>query len=164
MMGVGKTTSVDGWPRRSTARSPTATPRSRPAPVAPSREIFEADGEAAFRALESAVLAEPSRSAEPTVVAAAGGVVLDAGNRRLLRGAGTVVWLRAPVVVLVDRVATGHHRPAVEDDPEAALTRMEYARADLYAEVADVIIDSTLPLAEVVAEVLAVVERREAAA
>jgi shikimate kinase len=110
------------------------------------------------------VLADALASVEPHVIAAAGGVVLAAGNRRLLRSAGTVVWLQAPVVVLVDRVATGHHRPAVEDDPEASLTRMEHARAELYAEVADVVIDTTLPLTEVVTEVLGVVERREAAA
>ena len=128
------------------------------------RQIFETDGEAAFRALETSVLADALASVEPHVIAAAGGVVLAAGNRRLLRSAGTVVWLQAPVVVLVDRVATGHHRPAVEDDPEASLTRMEHARAELYAEVADVVIDTTLPLTEVVTEVLGVVERREAAA
>jgi shikimate kinase len=128
------------------------------------RAIFEADGEPAFRALESEVLAESLGSAEPTVVAAAGGVVLDPGNRRLLRGAGTVVWLQAPVVVLVDRVAAGQHRPAVEADPAGTLSRMEEARAELYAEVADVVVDSSLPLGEVVARVLAVVEQREAAA
>ena len=71
--------------------------RSRPAPAAPFAEIFEADGEAAFRELETSVLADALASVEPRVIAAAGGVVLAPGNRRLLRSAGTVVWLQAPV-------------------------------------------------------------------
>jgi shikimate kinase len=128
------------------------------------REIFEADGEAAFRSIESAVLRDALGAAEPTIVAAAGGVVLDPANRELLRRAGTVVWLRAPVGVLVDRVASGVHRPAVEVDPEGTLMKMEDLRTGLYAEVADVVVDSTQPPDEVVASVLAVVAEREAAA
>lgn len=128
------------------------------------RAIFEADGEPAFRALESEVLADALVSVEPTVIAAAGGVVLDPGNRARLQSAGTVVWLQAPVVVLVDRVISGAHRPAVEADPAGTLSLMEETRADLYAEVADVMVDSSLPVGDVVARVLAAIEQREAAA
>lgn len=127
------------------------------------REIFEHDGEPAFRRLEAEVLAEALAAPEPTVVAAAGGVVLDPGNRRRLRSAGTVVWLRAPVAVLVDRVATGDHRPAVEVDAAGTLSRMEVDRTELYTEVADVVVDSSRPVDEVVALALRAVERREAA-
>ena len=59
------------------------------------REIFESDGEAAYRVLEREALVDALGEAEPSVVAAAGGVVLDAGNRAVLQEAGTVVWLRA---------------------------------------------------------------------
>lgn len=128
------------------------------------REIFEADGEPAFRAIEAQVLVDALAAPEPTVIAAAGGVVLDPANREQLGRAGTVVWLRAPVVVLVDRVASGAHRPAVEADPAGTLQQMEDTRTSLYAEVADVVVDSSLPVAEVVSEVLSVVEQREAAA
>lgn len=128
------------------------------------REIFDADGEPAFRALESQVMADALAAPEPTVIAAAGGVVLDPANREQLRRAGTVVWLRAPVVVLVDRVATGSHRPAVEADPAGTLQQMEDTRTALYTEVADVVVDSSLPVAEVVSRVLRAVEQREAAA
>jgi shikimate kinase len=126
------------------------------------REIFETDGEQAFRILEAGVLADALGAEEPAVIAAAGGVVLDPGNRELLRRAGTVVWLRAPVEVLVDRVVTGDHRPLLAQDPEGTLHRMEQHRSELYAEVADVVVDSTLAPDEVVAEVLSVVFEREA--
>jgi shikimate kinase len=128
------------------------------------REIFDTDGEAAFRRIESQALVDALAAGEPTVVAAAGGVVLDPANRERLRAAGTVVWLQAPVGVLVGRVASGVHRPAVEADPEGTLLQMHDARSELYAEVADVVVDSTLSLAEVVDAVLAVVAEREAAA
>jgi len=128
------------------------------------REIFETDGEQAFRVLEAGVLADAVDAPEPAVIAAAGGVVLDAGNRDLLRRAGTVVWLRAPIDVLVRRVATGEHRPLLADDPGGTLHRMEEHRTELYAEVADAVVDSSQPPDEVAHEVLSVVLERETAA
>ncbi len=164
MMGVGKTTvgtrvaEVLGRPfSDSDADVEARTGRTV-------REIFEREGEPAFRLLESSVLADALARREPSVIAAAGGVVLDPANRRLLEQAGTVVWLRAPVPVLVDRVAGGEHRPAVQHDPEGTLTRMQQSRTDLYDEVADVVVDSSRPLDEVVRVVVEVVTEREAAA
>ena len=63
----------------------------------------------------------PRRRRSPAVIAAAGGVVLDPGNRELLRRAGTVVWLRAPVEVLVERVVTGRPPPAARRGPAGTL-------------------------------------------
>ena len=74
------------------------------------REIFEADGEPAFRKLEAEALAEAVGSTERSVIAAAGGVVLDAvtvsccgGRARSCgcapepRGAGDAgAWRRPP--------------------------------------------------------------------
>lgn len=125
------------------------------------REILESDGEPAFRRLESEALARALAAAEPTVVAAAGGVVLDPGNRALLASAGTVVWLRAPVEVLVERVSRGDHRPAVRNDPRGTLQLMEDTRTELYQEVADVIVDTSRPIADVVAQIVAVVRAQE---
>ena len=49
------------------------------------REIFETDGEAAYRPLETDALVEALASPTPAVIAAAGGVVLAEANlRRLL--------------------------------------------------------------------------------
>lgn len=101
------------------------------------REIFETDGEPAFRRMEAAALAEAVACPTPAVIAAAGGVVLDPANRRLLRQAGPVVWLRADAAVLGERAQSGEHRPLLADDPEGVLRRMQADRHDLYAEVAD---------------------------
>ena len=104
-------------------------------------EIWAADGEPAFRRLESEALAEALASERPAVVAAAGGVVLDAANRARLRDCESVVWLRARPGTLVSRVASGTHRPLLDSDPEAVLTRLVAEREPLYAEVADVTVD-----------------------
>jgi shikimate kinase len=107
------------------------------------RDIWNTDGEPAYRRLESGVLAAALLSERPSVVAAAGGVVLDARNRDRLRDAATVVWLDAAPNVLAERAVTGDHRPLLDDDPEAAMRSMATERRRLYEEVADVRIDVT---------------------
>jgi shikimate kinase len=107
------------------------------------REIWTSDGEPAYRRLESEVLADALSSECPSVIAAAGGVVLDAGNRERLRGAATVVWLDAAPNVLAERAVTGDHRPLLDDDPEAAMRSMATERRRLYEEVADTRVDVT---------------------
>ena len=105
------------------------------------REIFQTDGEAAFREIESTVLAECLASPVPAVIAAAGGVVLGAENRAALRASGArVVWLRANVAILLERVTTGGHRPLLDNDPQGVLNKMSEDREALYREVADAIV------------------------
>ena len=122
------------------------------------REIFETEGEAAFRTEEARALAEALDEPDPVVVAAAGGVVLDPDNRARLRDAGTVVWLDATPEELARRVATGSHRPLLGDDPLAALRRLDGERRPLYEEVADHRVPvGGRPLDDVVADVLTLV-------
>lgn len=105
------------------------------------REIWSSDGEAAFRTLETDTLLEALDASEPSVIAAAGGVVLSDRNREALEAAEAhVVWLLADVDILVDRVRNGAHRPLLDDDPEDALRRLYAVRAPLYQEVADAIV------------------------
>ncbi|MDA8312626.1 MAG: shikimate kinase [Actinomycetota bacterium] len=116
------------------------------------KDLFEAGGEEAFRPLESKALAAALAREDPAVVSVAGGAVLDPANRALLRGAGTVVWLRARPETLVARVRAdsaaaartpGHrdHRPLLGQDPAGTLTRLERERRPLYGEVADAVVD-----------------------
>lgn len=140
-MGAGKTTVGQALARRrgwafvdSDAEIEARTGRT----VA---QIWTAEGEQAFRRLESDVLAEALADERRAVVAAAGGVVLDATNRQRLRRAGPVVWLRARPETLAARVASGTHRPLLDLDAAGVLARLARERADLYADVADVTVD-----------------------
>jgi len=116
------------------------------------RQLFDEGGEGAFRPLETEALHEALQDTSPSVVSVAGGAVLDPANRVLLRGAGTVVWLRAQPETLVERVrgdaraAAGgrgapDHRPLLGDDPEGTIARLDRERRPLYAALADVVVD-----------------------
>lgn len=105
------------------------------------REIWLAEGEPAYRERETEVLRTALAADDPSVIAAAGGVVLSPVNRRLLADADAhVVWLIADVDVLLDRVRSGGHRPLLDDDPEGTLRAMFTERAPLYTEVADAVV------------------------
>ncbi|HEY4929160.1 MAG TPA: shikimate kinase [Acidimicrobiales bacterium] len=104
-------------------------------------DLFAAHGEEAFRVEESRVLAEALATPMPAVVSAAGGTVLDAGNRARLESQAMVVWLRAEPATLADRVGPGDGRPLLVDDPAARLSELDAVRRPLYEEVADVVVD-----------------------
>ena len=104
-------------------------------------EIWRTDGEPEFRRLEAQVLADALASTKPRVIAAAGGTVLDDENRRLIKQHHPVVWLRGTPEVLVRRLGVATHRPLLDDDPAAALERLDAIRRPLYEEVADVVVD-----------------------
>ncbi|UDY36184.1 shikimate kinase [Dermatobacter hominis] len=106
-------------------------------------EVFADRGEPGFRAVESEVLAEVLAGPD-AVVATGGGVVLDPANRDLLARTATVVWLRADVDALVDRLArTAEERPLLAGDPGTTLRRLAAEREPLYDEVADLVVDAT---------------------
>jgi len=141
MMGAGKTTvgslvaSRLGWSYQDSDASVEAvTGRTVP-------EIFETLGEPAFRKAETQALRQALKSSERTVVAVAGGAVLDPANRELLGERGTVVWLRARPETLAKRVGDGSGRPLLSGDPTVAIRELDRIRRPLYAEVADAVID-----------------------
>jgi shikimate kinase len=122
-------------------------------------DIFATGGEPQFRAIEREVVADVCASPVPLVLACGGGTVLDAQNRRELRAAGVVVWLRAAVDVLCARVGDGRTRPLLTGDPAGALTRLERLREPVYESTADCTVDtSTLDIDGVAAAVLAAYE------
>jgi shikimate kinase len=108
------------------------------------QEIFDADGDEHLRDLESRVLAEAIALGVPVVVAVAGGAVLSDVNRALLRRSGSVVWLRATIETMSDRVSRGGARPRLGDDPTGSLRDLYATRYPLYEDVASVTIDVDL--------------------
>lgn len=120
------------------------------------RQIFETEGEPAFRDHESAALADLTESLNGGILATGGGAILRAENRALLRRAGLVVWLTADPSTLGRRLRAGRH--AVTDRP--ALTNagtldeiadVLAARLPLYREAAHVEVDTSRRSLEAVA-------------
>lgn len=125
----------------------------------PVAEIFAADGEAAFRALERAALADVCAAPQPLVIACGGGAMGDADNRRRVRADGCVVWLTADPTTLAARVGRGaarDQRPLLAggDAPVATLERLALLRAWAYAAAAHVTVDTAGLTPDEVADVV----------
>ena len=100
------------------------------------REFTAREGiEALHRAEADAFTAMLDRP-EPSVLGAAASVI-ELPDVRDLLARHFVVWLDADAEVLAARAATGSHRPDLE------ASELQRARAALYAEVADLRIDTT---------------------
>ena len=111
-------------------------------------QIFADDGEAAFRAQETAFLA--SLAALPLsglALSTGGGTPLREENAALLKQIGTVVWLKvAPQAILARVVHSLHERPllaAYSDDPIARIQSLLTVREPKYAALADVVLETS---------------------
>ncbi len=111
-------------------------------------EFFASHGEAAFRDRETDLLSLLLATCEG-VLATGGGVVVREANRRLLAERGRpVVWLDATPESVRRRLeadpATAARRPSLTGgDPFAEVERLLREREPLYAEVADLRIDTS---------------------
>jgi shikimate kinase len=107
--------------------------------------IFASEGEAGFRAKESAVLAELCRVRQH-VIATGGGVVLREDNRILLRQTGRVVWLTADAVTLWERLqadpTTDERRPPLSVGGLAEIEQTLRMREPFYRACADWIVST----------------------
>ena len=102
-------------------------------------ELWAARGEAAFRAIEAAVVRRMA-SQPPAVIATGGGAVLDPRNVAEMRRSGRVVWLVADPDTLAARLGDGEGRPLLEDG--GALSDILARRSALYAAAADHVVDT----------------------
>lgn len=102
----------------------------------PISEFWARQGEEAFRAEESAVIAELA-SGPGRVVATGGGAVLRGSNVENMRSSGTVIWLQATVETLANRVGNSNRRPLLQgEDVAAKLGRLLEERSASYMAAA----------------------------
>lgn len=100
--------------------------------------IFEREGEAAFRALEHAVVAElvESPGIRDAVIATGGFTIGDSESRRALEAIGTLVRLVAAPDVIAERAASGQGgRPLLQAPDAASIARLESDRGAIYGSV-----------------------------
>lgn len=109
------------------------------------RDFFSREGEPAFRDVEESVIAELTRSGGG-VIATGGGVVMREANRRQLRSAGNVIYLRSTPEEVHRRVRHDQKRPLLQvDDPLARLRDLYKERDPLYRETAHFVIETGRP-------------------
>lgn len=108
-------------------------------------QIFERLGEPAFRQIEAdqlrAALGRAAENRESTVLALGGGTYAQAGCPEFLRNAGVpVLWLDAPVELLLARCMTMTGRPLFRD--EVSFRALHAQRLPSY-QLADYRVDSS---------------------
>jgi shikimate kinase len=109
---------------------------------APVPLIFECEGEAGFRARESALI-EQLMKGEGQLVATGGGAVLAEANRLRLRERGFVVHLQVSVTQQIERLARDRSRPLLAvGDKRAKLEALAIERGPIYRELADLGFDA----------------------
>lgn len=111
----------------------------------PITAIFSDEGEEAFRDMETDLLVELSDPSGPRrIISTGGGVIGREKNRELLRHLGYVVWLHAPMDVILDRTCKNRDRPLLHtDDPMARIEALMTVRKPLYAETAHLKVDTS---------------------
>jgi shikimate kinase len=109
------------------------------------RTIFAEKGVEAFRAKESAVLAELCTLSNH-VIATGGGVIMGPENRELMRQVGFVVWLTADPQTLWERLqedaSTAQRRPDLTCGGLAEVEQVLAIRQPLYAACAHLTVDT----------------------
>lgn len=112
----------------------------------PIRDFFSARGEAAFREIESDVLADCLRSRQPTVLATGGGIVLRDVNRDALKSRSMVFYLRTSVEELVRRLRHDTTRPLLQGvDARQKLRELFAQRDPLYRQAAHYVVETHRP-------------------
>ncbi|MGE0394633.1 MAG: shikimate kinase [Vicinamibacterales bacterium] len=112
--------------------------------------IFAQSGEAYFRQVERQVVLDLSGTRE-IVVATGGGTFVDPDNRATMLAAGAVAWLDIPLAKVIERVPQDGRRPLAAD--RVQLEQL-YVRRQAAYQLANVRVDATRPLHEVVERLL----------
>ncbi len=105
------------------------------------REVFERQGEPAFRQMEAEAL-RGTFTAPDVVVAVGGGTLTFEGNAREVSARGLSVWLNLPFATIVSRIGGigKADRPLFRDGSQALALYRErlpaYRRSDLTVDIA----------------------------
>jgi shikimate kinase len=94
-------------------------------------DIFARRGEAYFRTVERAVLAE-HLGRPHLIVATGGGTFADPQNRAAINRDGASLWLDVPLQRLIDRVPADGRRPLAAD--RASFERLYHLRRTAYEQ------------------------------
>lgn len=107
-------------------------------------EIFAKRGESYFRELEAAILMELAAPDAPRrIISTGGGIVTRKRNRALLKQLGYVVWLQAPVEIIIQRTARNRDRPLLNvDNPKDRIESLLSERKPMYAAAADLEVET----------------------
>lgn len=105
-------------------------------------DIFARQGEEYFREAETQITEELSQE-DRLVISTGGGLVLKEKNVELLRENGVIVYLRASIPTLVERLSKDEDRPLLktEEGLEKRLIALMKVRGPIYERAASFAVD-----------------------
>jgi len=105
-------------------------------------EIFQEQGEQAFRDMETAYLQELADTCNNQIISSGGGLPLREENRALLKQIGCVVYLKVTAQTVYQRLRNDTTRPLLQgEDPQGKIMTLLAERSPIYASAADVTIE-----------------------
>lgn len=116
-------------------------------------DIFARFGEAHFRNLESEIVHELSQK-DGLIISTGGGLVLREENVKLLRQNGKIVFLRASLETLSNRLSADGTRPLLQSETEsvnARIAKLLTERTPIYEGAATYVVDVDKKSAEEIA-------------
>jgi shikimate kinase len=118
-------------------------------------DIFAADGETAFRDMETEMARECGRLSG-TIISTGGGIVLREENMQALKQNGLVLFLdRKPQDIIGEDLSD---RPLVADDQQK-IYRLREQRYDLYCKYADAVVQNCVEKDDTEAAIVAAIEK-----
>jgi shikimate kinase len=114
-------------------------------------EIFAEHGEKKFREAETEALRRV-RTEEQTIIITGGGIVLRKNNVEILKKQGAIVWLDGDEETLFARASRKQNRPLLQTkNPRKTFSQILDARRPLYANIANIRVDTSVLTDEEVA-------------
>ena len=115
-------------------------------------ELFAQKGEAYFRKKETEILQSLKQDSRTMVLATGGGLPMKEENQVLLKELGIVVYLKASIDTLVERLKGDTTRPLLkEGDLRKKIETMLMVRNPVYEKVADIVLETdTLSIDETI--------------
>ena len=108
----------------------------------PINAIFSNFGEDRFREIETEVTKEIASNCDGTVISLGGGCVLRTENVCALKRNGKIFYLRARAETVINRLRGDSSRPLLQGDLEQKVHSILTARAKIYEQTADIIVDT----------------------
>ncbi len=106
------------------------------------KDIFDTDGEQAFRDMETAYVKSLFENKQNYVISVGGGLVLREENRELLKKLGKVIYLRAKPDTIYDRLKDDTTRPLLRgDNPKQKIEDMMQQRGPIYEAACHEVVD-----------------------
>lgn len=117
-------------------------------------QIFEEEGEPAFRELERAFIVD-GHPPQRCVVACGGGLVVQPGMLDALKAKGVVICLHASLETILKRTQGSRNRPLLNvDDPMERIRKLYTVREPIYRRSGTLILTDGRPLHDIVSHVI----------